>query len=324
MHTTNERVTDRTLLRKLRAASNERATVTLPSAGDILGSRYRICSVRTVTRTGTQYEAIDEHGDGRSCTVKVVATDEPLVGPELARLVRKMNAARRIEHPRLVPYDDILVQGAWLALVRRSVGGVTLADLIRTEGPQTRDAVVTMVTQTASALSAAHAAGIVHRRLSAASLVRCADGWTVTDAVVEYQLAKTLEHTQGFLSDLSDPAYVPPEESEGRRPSAGSDQYALAKAAIFAFTGATTTDSLPSDVPPEIVAVLARAAAPNPTDRFATIDDFAVALAATVGSLRRHRWRAVGTILAMTVAAVICVVTVSTVFVLAILPSIRR
>jgi serine/threonine-protein kinase len=196
-----------------------------------------------------------------------------------------------------------------LFIAMRYVQGGDVRTLIDTVGALPASRAADIITQVALALDAAHLHGLVHRDIKPANMLldSVADG-AHRDHVylADFGLSKRSLSVTGLTSIgqfLGTPAYVAPEQVEGRPVDGRADLYALACASFEILSGAPPyerDDDLavmwahvsappPSlsarrcDLPAGIDEVLARAMAKAPADRYATCIDFAMALRAALG-----------------------------------------
>mgnify|MGYP002386830559 FL=1 len=108
------------------------------------------------------YRARERHPD-RVVALKVL--DPALASDEAfrARFLRESDAAASIGHPNIIPIFDAGEAEGQLFISMPLVPGSDLAAMVRAEGPLDLDRAVNVIGQTARALDAAHAQGLVHR-----------------------------------------------------------------------------------------------------------------------------------------------------------------
>ena len=246
-------------------------------------------------------EVFDAYDDrlARPVAVKVLRR-ERAVDPALReRFEREARSAARLTHPAVVPvYDSGEDQGdAYLVMQR--LPGETLADRMRA-GPVPPGWLTGVARDVLDALGAAHAEGIVHRDVKPANILIDAEGRA---KVADFGIAKAFEtgatagddRTQPFTRDLTATgtllgtvAYLSPEQIEGAPATPQSDLYALgvvlyeALAGRKPYTGASPVvqaraiveggapdvAELRPDTPPRLAAVVRRAMARDPRDRY--------------------------------------------------------
>jgi DNA-binding beta-propeller fold protein YncE/predicted Ser/Thr protein kinase len=234
-----------------------------------------------------------------------------LIAPQLAedpefrdRFVRESRAAASIDHPNVIPiyYTGESDDGA-LYIAMRYVEGSDLRTLVRAEQRLDPARAAQIVSQVASALDAAHARGIVHRDVKPANVLLGANDHAY---LTDFGLTKRVTSHTGSTRDggwVGTLGYVAPEQIRGERPDARADVYALGCVLYHSLAGAPPyqresdeatlwahlNDDPPSlhdrapDVPASFDAVLARALAKDPDDRFPSAGDLGRAALAAAG-----------------------------------------
>ncbi len=265
---------------------------------------------------------------GRRVAVKVITAEFTRQPAALDRFRREARAAARLSHPNLVSAYDAGQEGEQPFLVMELIDGESLAERLRRDGPLPVEEACNCVRQAALGLQHAHDHGLVHRDIKPHNLMRAADG---TVKVLDFGLAALADDgcsagQTGPNAALGTPDYMAPEQAEdARRADGRADVYGLGCTLYHLLTGAVPfpedstllklwahrTQPPPSaraarpDVPPRLDAVLRKAMAKRPEDRYQTPGEFAGALAADpvrdARSARRQRCR---TLLGM--AAVVC------------------
>jgi serine/threonine protein kinase len=217
--------------------------------------------------------------------------------------------AARVRHPNVVPTLDVVMQGTDLCIVMEYVHGATLAQLSKLARlanervpPGVALAIVCDALQGLHAAHEAvdaegHALGIVHRDVSPQNIIVGIDG---VARVLDFGIAKAnvrLHQTRegGLKGKL---AYMAPEQLEGASVDRASDIFAASVVLWEALTGVRlyaganegeivtkllkTTPLAPSHVAPELGtaydALLSRGLARDPSKRFATAREMALAL----------------------------------------------
>ncbi|MFN0149435.1 MAG: protein kinase domain-containing protein [bacterium] len=229
----------------------------------------------------------------REVALKLLRPDAPGVasGDADAALLNEGRAAARIRHPNVVAIHGIDSHdgrvGLWMDLVR----GATLEQVIAAEGPLCVDAAIRVGADIGSALAAVHGAGLLHRDVKPANIVRDEHGgYVLTDfglgcATVASSLASAPSGT---------PMYMAPELFAGAAASERSDLYALALTLWFALAGRHPFDAgtlaeliarsgagtaplrqIRPEIPEEIAAAIDGAAARRPEERDASAARFA-------------------------------------------------
>ncbi len=240
---------------------------------------------------------------GRVAAVKVIIPDA--VGDQefRARFLRESRMAAAVDHPHILPVYGAGQADGLLYIAMRFVPGGDLAELVRRSGgPLAPAQAAELVAQVASALDAAHAAGLVHRDVKPQNIL--------IDAVPErpghaflsdFGLSKGSDSTTGLTAagDFVGTAdFCAPEQIKDIGVDGRADQYALGCVAFVLLTGkvpfprstamatlyAHIHDPVPAPtelrpgLPPAVSDVIARALAKSPADRYARCGEFAEAL----------------------------------------------
>ncbi len=225
------------------------------------------------------------------------------------RLLGEARAAAQISHPNIAAIYDILDTETHPCIVMEYVPGESLSQ-VAGRGPMRVDQVAAIGAQLADALAHAHAAGVVHRDLKPANIVLTAEGAVkildfgvarVLD--IDEELAAADEPTrEALLSQpgrfAGTPAYMAPEQLAGRTATPLTDIYSLGVTLFELLTshrpfgGKTTPDlvyqmlsspvPLPSAlngaVPPVLDAIVAKAMAREPAQRYRSAGEMAADL----------------------------------------------
>jgi serine/threonine-protein kinase len=240
-----------------------------------------------------------------------------VVAPQIAReekfrerFLRESRTAGALDHPNVVPIYDAGEADGVLYIAMRFVDGVDLATLIERDGPLEPARTARIVAQVASALDAAHEAGLVHRDVKPSNVLLPVRGAGRGEHAYlgDFGLTKRVLSESGVTGSsafLGTIAYVAPEQIEGQAIDARADQYSLACLAYECLTGhrpferetdiatlyAHIRDPFPSvgeSVPPGMAAsvdtVLARGAAKLPGDRYPSSGDLADDLVQATGA----------------------------------------
>jgi serine/threonine protein kinase len=225
------------------------------------------------------------------------------------RFLRESRLVAAVEEPHIVPVYASGESDGVLYIATRFVPGGDLGTLLRrAPGPFPPDRAVSLISQVAAALDAAHRAGLVHRDVKPGNiLIDAAPGRAEHAYLSDFGLSKSASSATGLTAPgmfLGTPDYCAPEQVTGQPPvSARSDQYSLACVAFSLLTGtvpyardetmATLFAHVQEPVPslaargpwlsPAADVVMARAMAKDPAARYDSCGAFAAALA---GALR--------------------------------------
>jgi serine/threonine-protein kinase len=151
------------------------------------------------------------------------------------RFEREAKIGASLSHPNLVSIFDTQQDDESVLLVMEYVDGETLGDLLARGRVEPRRA-VEVVRAVAEALDHAHANGIVHRDVKPGNVLLGKDG---SVKLADLGIAKAVERTDitGTGTVLGTPAYMAPEQLEGRDVGPAVDIYALATLAFEMLTG---------------------------------------------------------------------------------------
>lgn len=271
------------------------------TADRVLGDRYRL--LRQLARGGmaTVWEAEDDVLS-RRVAIKVLhphlASDETF----RERFRREAVAVARLNHPAVVAVFDTGEDDDLAYLVMELVDGRPLSTVLSERGQLPAATAIDIVSQIAEGLGAAHERGIVHRDVKPANILILDDGRAkITDFGIARGAAGTdLDEDLTQVGTIVGTAkYLAPEQVEGGEVDARTDVYSLGLVLYEALCGrpafseetelatalARTREAPLSprqvrvDVPRDIEAVVMRALARNPVDRFASAAELRTALA---------------------------------------------
>ena len=256
----------------------------------LLADRYELLSPLARGGMGQVWRGRDRLL-GRPVAVKILRsefTDDPAFR---ARFRAEAQHAAMMVHPNIasvfdygeVPAGDT---GEPLAyLVMELVEGESLAHLLRREPRLGPELTLSILRQTAAALAAAHAAGIVHRDVKPGNVLVAPDGTVkITDFGVAWSASSVALTGTGQV--IGTAHYLSPEQAQGAKASPASDLYALGAVAYECLAGRRVfegessvqvalsqirdqPDPLPADVPPDLRALIGRLLAKDPADRYA-------------------------------------------------------
>ncbi len=246
---------------------------------------------------------------GRQVALKIMAPSVASDAEFRQRFVRESKAAAAVDDPHIIPVFEAGESAGVLFIAMRYVAGGDVRSLLAREGPLSIDRASAILVSVASALDAAHAAGVVHRDVKPGNmLIDVRKGRPDHVYLADFGLtrdtsgAATLTSTGRFVGTAD---YAAPEQIGGRRVDGRADQYALGCAAVEMLTGQTpfprqsvmavltahmsepppTLSARRRGLPAELDAVVSRALAKSPDDRYGSCGDFTAAFqrAASVG-----------------------------------------
>jgi serine/threonine-protein kinase len=289
------------------APSRELGADVTPDVGDVVADKYRIDARLGEGGMGVVFEATNVLTHKR---VALKWIHPRTTDPEQAtkRFLREARAAGRIAHPNVVDVYDVGRAGDSFFLVMELLRGEPASRLIGSEaGPQPPSMLVDVLMPAMRGIHAAHEAGVVHRDLKPDNLFLCrdAEGELETTKVLDFGISKAIaeeEELNGITKTgavVGTPHYMAPEHLRGHRAlDRRADVYALGVILYEGLTGvmpfhadtfpalvikiATSTAPPPSQhrpsLDPALEAIVMKALAPEPADRFATVAELALAL----------------------------------------------
>ncbi len=237
-------------------------------------------------------------GFGQDPTVKV-------------RFVQEARLLASLDHPHIVPVFDFVDQDGLCLLVMEMLTGGTVWSKFTTTGLTNAEA-CGIVMATASALQAAHARGILHRDIKPENLMFSGSGaLKVTDFGIAAVVGgdQTLANENGEV--IGTPAYMAPEQALGQALSPATDVFAAGVLLYELLTGQLpySADGGPVEVlqrhayddpipisqiaptlPAPLAAVVMKALARRPEDRYTTAEEFGVALAEAATNSWKPGW----------------------------------
>lgn len=239
------------------------------SPGDEVGG-YRV--VRALGRggSGAVYLVTDE-GGGEAALKLVDMSD---AGARV-RLAREVAALQALRHPAVPRVLDAELDDVDAFVVFEHIDGPSLAAFVRERGALTPGQVADIADALAGALSAVHAAGVVHRDVTPSNVLMAHDGPVLIDFGLSHHRDDDRLTRTGLVSGTA--GYVAPEVIDGADPSASSDDWGLAATLAFAATGsapfgtgmgalsATLSGNVAADVPLPLARALTAAPQFRPT-----------------------------------------------------------
>jgi beta-lactam-binding protein with PASTA domain len=278
--------------------------------GTVIDGRYEVRSRIGTGGMGDVYLANDQLL-GRQVAVKVLhhrfAEDQEFV----ERFRREASAAASLSHPNVVAIFD---RGEWdgtYYIAMEYLPGRSLKAVVRENGPLDPAAAIDVVIQILQAARFAHRRGVIHRDLKPHNVILDEEGRAkVTDFGIARAGASDMTLTGSIMGTAQ---YLSPEQAQGHAVSASSDIYAVGIVLYELLTGSVPFDGEtavtialkqvsavpppPSTlvraaahgpgapaaaplraIPPELDAVVLRALAKDPAERFASAEEFIAAL----------------------------------------------
>ena len=304
----------RPLVRHLRLVASvaELHRHALPGEGDTWG-HLRLLERVGAGAFGEVFRAWDTRLDREVALKLLTASPDPDKG---GVIIREGRLLARVRHPSVVTIHGAERIGDRVGLWMEFVHGRTLEDLLKSGTTFTPAEVVHIGVESARAVAAVHAAGLLHRDVKAQNVMRADDGRIV---LMDFGTGRELDDDRQALAGT--PLYLAPELFSGGAATVASDTYSLGVLLFHLLTGSypvheatleglrrahqagrrTTTRVAGTNVPSGLARVIDRALDPRPERRFQTADALAAALRALTRATRRRR--AVLSAVAATLAA---------------------
>jgi serine/threonine protein kinase len=261
---------------------------------------------KEVGEGGTSAVYLAEHPNHGTVALKVLREKLRQDTTAVARFIREAKYGARVKHPNVVDTIEIgQAENGLHFLAIEWAAGEILERYAKQHAPLPIDEVSTIVSQIAAGVQAAHDAGIVHRDLKPENVMY--DAETRRVKLLDFGIAtdtqasgdERLTRAGFFVGTLM---YIAPEALSGEIVTAAADQYSLATIAYYLltrslpytakapremFTQLLTMPPIPLkdavdgrfDFAPQLDAVVMRALARSPMDRYASVIAFADAFA---------------------------------------------
>ena len=211
----------------------------MSEVGRLVAERYRLTQHIGSGAMGVVWQAHDER------LHRTVALKQLLLAPGLSvadtteateRAMREGRIAARLQHPNAVSVYDVVDDNGQPVLVMEYVPSRSLSAVLDEKGSLEPLEVARIGTQIATALTAAHAAGIVHRDIKPGNVLLADDGTVkITDFGISRATGDVTVTATGMLAGT--PAYLAPEVAKGENPGPPSDVFSLASTLYAAVEG---------------------------------------------------------------------------------------
>lgn len=252
--------------------------------GTILADRYRIVGLLGKGGMGEVYRA-DDLKLSQPVALKFLPDRSLSDGAALARFHREVRVARQVSHRNVCRVYDIGELDGKHYLSMEFIKGEELSSLLRRIGRLPSDKALQIARQICAGLAAAHDTGILHRDLKPANVMIDGDG---NARITDFGLAGLAEEFREDEISAGTPAYMAPEQLDGKTPTVRSDIYSLGLVLYELFTGKrafdaasldeliklrrsdttpTTPTSIVKDLDPVIESVIDRCIQKDPTRR---------------------------------------------------------
>ena len=264
--------------------------------GMVFAERYQLEDFIGQGGMSLVYRAVDIR-TGHSVAVKILKSEYNSDKEFLERFQREAQAASLMSHHNIVNLLDVGVEGEFRYLVLEYVKGNTLKDIIRQRGRLNSATAIQVTVRILSALQHAHDNGIIHRDIKPQNVLIHADGHV---KVADFGIARM---TNAFTISKGDTVvgsvhYSSPEQATGSVVEATSDIYSTGVVLYEMLTGRVPfvgdtpvavamqhindapppVTELAPETPPAVIAVLMKAMAKSPADRYQSAREMAEAL----------------------------------------------
>ena len=251
---------------------------------------------------GIVYRAFDLALE-RKIALKLVAPDVAADEAFRERFHRESRLAASLDHPGIVPVYDAGEAGGQLYIAMRLVEGTDLKRLLAAEGRLEPQRALELLYPVASALDAAHERGVVHRDIKPSNVLMDSRGHCY---LADFGLSRRMADEPGSAAhsrSLGTSDYVAPEQIRGERATAQADVYSFGCLLYECLTGEppfrrrteleTVFAHLEAAPPlvPRLEAVVARALAKEPAERYGSCTELVADAARAMGVQHRRRRR---------------------------------
>jgi serine/threonine-protein kinase len=206
-----------------------------PSSGITFGGRYQLASRIAIGGMGEVWQATDLV-IGRTVAIKILK-DEYLGDPGfLERFRAEARHAALVNHEGIANVFDYGEEDGSAYLVMELVPGEALSSILERERVLPTDKVLDIVAQTASALHAAHQAGLVHRDIKPGNLLMTPEGRV---KITDFGIARIADQVPLTATGqvMGTVQYLSPEQASGHPASPTTDIYSLGIVAYEALAG---------------------------------------------------------------------------------------
>lgn len=209
------------------------------AAGTILASRYRIVAALGRGGMGEVFRAEDLTLQ-QEIALKFLPHELTSDSEALERFHREVRVARQVSHPNVCRVFDIGVADGAPFITMEYVDGEDLSSLLRRIGRFPQDKGLEISRQVCAGLAAAHEQGLLHRDLKPANIMLDGRGRV---RITDFGLASLAGEVHGADVRAGTPAYMAPEQLEGKEVTFKSDIYALGLVLYEIFTGKRAFDA---------------------------------------------------------------------------------
>src|SRR5262245_41875445 len=227
-----------------------------PPSSPYAGRTIARCKVGERLGRGATSHVFRAHYEplGKEIALKILSGDAAGSAEMRARFLSEARAAGKLSNENIVKVLDVAEDQGFLCILMELVEGPTLQDRLDDEKVLPPLHALSIASQMARALEAAHEADIVHRDVKPANVMLLGRPGEETVKVVDFGLAAQQE-----LNRVGTPLFMSPEAAQGKRIDEKSDVYALGVClyrmltGVLPFTGTTVKEILAAHVNAELV-----------------------------------------------------------------------
>ena len=201
--------------------------------GQIIAGRYRVVALAGRGGMGEVYRAEDLKLS-QIVAIKFLPASLSQDAQALARFHSEVRIARQVSHPNVCRVFDIGDADGVPFLTMEYIDGEDLASLVRRIGRLSSDKAIEIARQVCAGLSAAHERGVIHRDLKPANLMLDGAGKI---RITDFGLAAIAASLDAADIRAGTPAYMAPEQLEGKEVTVKSDLYSLGLVLYEILTG---------------------------------------------------------------------------------------
>ena len=200
--------------------------------GRVVKGRYQIMKRLGEGGMGTVYLA-DQVSIGRKVALKLLRGTYAMDDEFIARFRREARLAASLNHRNIVTvYDFDQGDDESLFIAMEYLNGEKLSDVIRRDGPLDLNRAVRLCLQCAEGLEAAHRAGVIHRDIKPDNIMVIGEEAVERIKLMDFGIARLRDVAATSRLTRPDvimgtPAYMAPEQAEGKETSEKTDIYAL-------------------------------------------------------------------------------------------------
>ncbi|MFJ7780670.1 ABC transporter substrate-binding protein [Streptomyces yangpuensis] len=207
---------------------------------ELISGRYQLVERIGQGGMGRVWRGVDQHLFGREVAVKEILFPPGMEDEDRAALLRRFTgearAAVTLSHPGIITIHDVVEHQGAPVIVMELIRGESLAAAIRSRGRLPVRRVAQIGAAMLDALAEAHKARIVHRDIKPDNVLLTKDRVVLTDFGIAHLADATTKLSHSGIV-IGTPQYMPPEQLEGKRPTAANDLWALGATLYHAVEG---------------------------------------------------------------------------------------